>query len=72
VVNPETQRTMVLVSGCGDTLMGVMDWGKDGGHFWYDDELTVPPLESRKLVGYLVLTDSLEKARQYEALNHLG
>jgi len=72
VVNPETQRAMVMISGCGDTLMGVMDWGKDGGHFWYDDELTVPPFESRELVGYLALTESLEQARQYEALKHLG
>lgn len=62
---------MTMASGCGDTLMSVMDWGKDGGHFWYDDVLTVPPLESRDIVGYLVLTDSLEEAWHYEALKNL-
>jgi hypothetical protein len=61
---------MVMVSGCGKTLMGVMDWGKDGGHFWYDDVLTVPPFESREIAGYLALTESLKQACHYETLKH--
>lgn len=71
VVNPVSGRGMAMISGSGKALLGLADWGKDSGHFWYDDVLLVPPFESRELTAYLVLAESLEEARRYEALKDI-
>jgi hypothetical protein len=51
--------------------MGLMTWGKDGGHMWFDDVFTVPPEDSRELVAYLALAESLEQAKQYKVMKQL-
>ena len=65
VVNPDTGRALAMVSGSGEGILGLMDWGKDGGHFWFDDELTIAPHGDCELVAYLVLAESLEEAQRY-------
>ena len=72
VVNPDTGRAMVMVSASGDKLLGLSDWGKDGGHFWCDEVLTVPAHERYEQVAYLALAGSLEEARCYDTLKYWG
>ena len=49
-----------------------MDWGKDGGHFWFDSDLTIASHGACELVAYLALAESLEEARRYEAMKRLA
>jgi len=71
IVNPDTGRALAMVSGSGKGILGLTDWGKDGGHFWFDDELTIAPHGDCELVAYLVLAESLEEAKRYEAMKQL-
>jgi RimJ/RimL family protein N-acetyltransferase len=68
IVNPDTGRALAMVSGSGKGILGLTDWGKDGGHFWFDDELTIAPHGDCELVAYLALAESLEEAKRYEVM----
>jgi RimJ/RimL family protein N-acetyltransferase len=71
IVNPDTGRALAMASGSGKGLLGLTDWGKDGGHFWFDDELTIAPHGTCELVAYLALAESLEEAKRYESMKRL-
>ncbi|MFN2272468.1 MAG: GNAT family N-acetyltransferase [Anaerolineae bacterium] len=71
IVNPDTGRALAMVSGSGKGILGLTDWGKDGGHFWFDDDLTIAPHGTCELVAYLALAESLEEARRYESMKQL-
>jgi hypothetical protein len=71
IVNPDTGRALAMVSGSGKGILGLMDWGKDGGHFWFDDDLTIAPHSTCELVAYLALAESLEEAKRYESMKQL-
>ncbi len=45
-----------------------MDWGVDGGHLFFENEVTLAPHDSHELVAYLALTGSLDEARRYSCL----
>jgi hypothetical protein len=71
ILNPDTGRALAMVSGSGKGIVGLMDWGKDGGHFWFDDDLTIAPHGNCELVAYLALAESLEEAKRYESMKQL-
>ncbi len=72
VENPETGRAMATVAASGYRRQIVMDWGLDGGHTYVMDYFNVPPLGSRELIAYYALAETLQEARNYEALAGVG
>jgi len=71
VVNPSSDRAAVMVGRSGSKCVQLMDWGRDGGHLFFDNDAVLAPHGSHELVAYLALVESLEEARQYSCLASL-
>lgn len=67
-VNPQSGRAMVMVGGSGKKRIELSDWGVNGGHLMFYNDIVLEPLGSHDLVAYLALAESLAEARRYEAL----
>ena len=68
--NPDTNRTFILVSASGRKRTNWLDIGEYGGHCYVEDDMHLPPHSQQTLVAYLVLSDSLDTARQYATLSN--
>ena len=68
--NPDTNRTFILVSASGRKRTNWLDIGEYGGHCYVEDDMHLPPHAQQTLVAYLVLSDSLDTARQYATLSN--
>jgi ribosomal protein S18 acetylase RimI-like enzyme len=63
VVNPDTGRTMALVSAYPQVRL--IDWGDAGGHLAWMSVVDVPPLGTAERVCYLVLCSDPVQAKRY-------
>jgi hypothetical protein len=66
--NPDTGRTIMLVSASGRRRTCWLDWGDYGGHFYTEDEMQLPPHSQQTLAAYLVLANSMDEAQRYTEL----
>jgi hypothetical protein len=64
-VNPSTGRALVVVGALTQKRVEVSDWGVDGGHVMFYNQVTLAPHGSHELVAYLALAESLEEAKRY-------
>ena len=69
VHNPQTGHAVLLVSRYPKAL--AMDWGKPGNHMGWISAVTVQPQATLTRSAYVVLCESLDAARPYEALREL-
>ena len=69
VTNPASDHTLVVVKGTPWSALELSDWGQDGGHLVCQQRTTIPPHSYKEMLVFLALTDSLDKARRYAALN---
>lgn len=67
VENPETEHVGLLVSATLGVGAEVFDMGEAGAFPFLTCRLTLMPLATQELVGYLVLTQGMEQARWYAA-----
>ncbi|MBN1580451.1 MAG: hypothetical protein JXA89_07090, partial [Anaerolineae bacterium] len=59
----KTGRTAVVASPF--PVVRLVDWGDAGGHLGFLGGMDVDPMGSAERVGYVVLCESMEKAKHY-------
>lgn len=71
VVNPASGRAAVMVGASGKKRVRLTDWGVDGGHLFFDNDVVLTPHGSHELAAYLALAESREEAKRYRCLASL-
>jgi hypothetical protein len=66
--NPDSDRTLVAVTGTPKTWVELSDWGQDGEHLFSFKTTLILPQSHSEMVVYLALADSLADGRRYAAL----
>ncbi len=59
------RAAVVMAGALGKKCVGLMDWGVDGEHRFFDNDVVLAPYGSHELVAYLALTGSLDEAMWY-------
>ena len=67
-LNHDTGRAMMVIKGSGRRTVFIQDMGQYGAHFWIDDRVEIPPHNAHELIGYYVLAETLDDAREYGRL----
>jgi len=62
------RAAVVMAGALGKKRVGLMDWGVDGEHRFFDNDVVLAPYGSHELVAYLALTGSLDEVRRYRCL----
>lgn len=71
VVNPASGRAAVMVGATGRQRVRLTDWGADGGHLFFNNDVMLAPHGDHELVAYLTLARSLDEAKRYRCLTTL-
>ena len=67
-VNPATGRAMVMAGASGEKRVELSDWGVDGGHLMFYNNVVLTPHGSHEMTAYLALAESLAEAERYGAM----
>lgn len=68
VVNPETNRAIISVTGTRPYRIHFQDLGVDGGYITHARSYKIKPQASKELVTYFALAESLAEAKLYAKL----
>jgi len=71
---------LVVENGTDGSIVGygslrqrvrLTDWGADGGHLFFNNDVMLAPHGDHELVAYLALAGSLDEAKRYRCLTTL-
>ncbi|MEM7343626.1 MAG: GNAT family N-acetyltransferase [Chloroflexota bacterium] len=71
VVNPDTERAMVMVKGSPRQTLELGDYGEEGGHLVTSYRSKIEPKGCMTFTTFLALAESLESAKRYATLMYL-